>query len=81
MQKETHLPQRVRSAGDEKERLDTSGLPAAHLVKTYGTGADHVVGVGVFTGALGRLHDPDASGPWDDSQGRQGVPVLLCPLR
>ena len=55
IQKETHLPQGVRSARDEKERLDASSLPAAHLVQACGTGADHVVRVSVFTGALGRL--------------------------
>jgi hypothetical protein len=37
--------------GDEKECLGPSGRPAAYLVQAYGTGADHVVGVGVFTGA------------------------------
>ena len=68
MQKETHLPQGVWSTGDEKERLGTSGFPAAHLVQAYGTGADHVVSVGIFTGALGRLHDPDTSGPWDEAR-------------
>src|SRR4030095_11338969 len=77
IQKETHLPQGVWSAGDEKERLDTSGLPAAHLVQTYGTGADHVVGVGVFTGALGRLHDPDASGSWDESRAAKARQFLF----
>ena len=65
IQKETHLPQGVRSTGDEKERVDTSGLPPAHLVQAGGTGADHIVSVGVFTGAPGRLHDPDARWPWD----------------
>jgi len=65
IQKETHLPQRVWSAGDEKECLSTSGLPAAYLVQACGTGADHVVGMGVFAGAPGRLRDPNASRPWD----------------
>src|SRR4030095_16702029 len=71
IQKEAHLPQRVWSTGDEKECLDTSGLPAAHLVQACGTGADHVVGVGVFTGALGRLHAPDTSGPWNEARTAQ----------
>ena len=71
MQKETHLSQGVRSAGDKKERLGTSSLPAADLVQAYGTGADHVVGVGVITGTLGRLHDPDTGGPWDETRAAQ----------
>jgi hypothetical protein len=65
MHKETHLPQGVRSPWDEKERLDTSGLPPVHLVNTGGTRADHVVGVGVFHRPPSRLRDPDASWPWD----------------
>jgi len=43
-----HLSQGVRSAGDEKKRVDTSYLPTAYLVKALGPRADHVVGVGVF---------------------------------
>src|SRR5215475_4506044 len=77
IQKETHLPQGVRSTGDEKERLGTSGLPAAHLVQAYGTGADHVMGVGVFTGTLGRLLDPDASWPWDVARAAKACQFLF----
>src|SRR5262245_22271444 len=65
LHKETHLPQGVRSTGDEKEGVGTSGLPPAYLVNTVSTGADHVMGVGVFRGAPGRLRDPDASWPWN----------------
>jgi len=54
------LPQGVRSTGDEKERVDAGSFPPAHLVQTCGSGADHVVGVGVFQGSVGRLRHTDA---------------------
>jgi hypothetical protein len=63
--KDTHLPQGVRSTGDEKERLGAGCLPPLHLVDTLRTGADHVVGVWVVKGSPGRLHDTYASWPWD----------------
>ena len=72
-----HLPQGVRSAGDEKECPGPGGLPAAHLVQAYGTGADHVVSVGVFTVALSRLLDPDTSGPWDEARAAKAGQFLF----
>src|SRR5207244_11283989 len=65
IQEETHLPQGVWATGDEKQRVNPSSLPPTYLVQAGGTGADHVVSVGVFTGAPGRLRDPDASWPWN----------------
>ena len=79
IQKETHLSQGVRPTGDEKECLDPSGLPATHLVQAYGTGANHVVGMGIFTKAPGRLHNPDTSRPWNvarTTQARQFFFIL-----
>ena len=77
LHKDPHLPQGVRTTGDEKEGLGTSGRPPTHLVNARGTGAHHIVGVRVFEGALGRLHDPDTLGPWSIT-GAANAGKLVC---